>query len=115
VRGTHFLGTTEGGTCQDKERKKPSEEHSLPGDGRVRNFSELERKRQSEGTHFLEMAEGVSYQDTERKRPNEGHSLSGDGRGRDLSGHRVKETERGALTCWRWWREGLVRTWKESD
>ena len=67
---THFLEMVEGGTCQDKERKKPSEEPSLPGDGRVRKFSELEKKA------------------TER-----GHPLAGDGRGSVLSGHGKKATE----------------------
>jgi len=32
-----------------------------------------------------------------------------------LSGHRKKQTEQGALTSWRWQREGLVRTWKGTD
>ena len=34
ARGTDELETAEGGTCQDIERKRPSEEHSLPGDSR---------------------------------------------------------------------------------
>ena len=45
----------------------------------------------------------------------QGYSLPGDGRGRDLSGHRKKLTNQGALTLWRQQREGLVRTWKETD
>ena len=41
VKGTHKLETTEGGTCQDMERKQLSEEHSLqvPGDHRGRDLS----------------------------------------------------------------------------
>ena len=34
VRDTYFLETAEGGTCQIKERKRPSEGHSLSGDSR---------------------------------------------------------------------------------
>ena len=45
----------------------------------------------------------------------EGHSLSRDGIRRDLSGRGKKPTERSALTSWRQHREGLVRTWKETD
>ena len=33
VRVTHFLETAEGGTCQDTERNRQSEGHSLPGVG----------------------------------------------------------------------------------
>jgi len=32
-----------------------------------------------------------------------------------MSGHERKATEQGTLTYWRWQREGLVRTRKESD
>jgi len=32
-----------------------------------------------------------------------------------LSGHAKKVTEQGTLTNWGWKREGLVRTWKESN
>ena len=80
VRDTYVLERAEGGTCQIKERKRPSEGHSLSGDGRGGG--------------------GGTCQDTDRKRPSEGHSLPGDGRGRDLSGQRkeVTRTERGALT-----------------
>jgi len=76
----------EGGTSQDMERKRPR------------------------GTYFLEMAERGTCQDMERKGPSTGHSLPGDGRGRDKSGHGRKVTKQGALTNWRWQREGEVRT-----
>ena len=66
-------------------------------------------------THSLEMAEGGTCQDTERNQPTKAHSLPGDGRGRDLSGHGKKPTDRDALTNWRWQREGLVRTQKETN
>ena len=46
----------------------------------------------------------------ERKQLSEGHSHTGDGRWRDKSRHRKKATEKGALTDWRWQREGQVRT-----
>ena len=51
----------------------------------------------------------------ERNQLDEGHAQTGDGRGRDLSGHGKKPTGRGARTPWRWQREGLVRTRKETD
>ena len=104
----------EGGTSQDMERKTKRGTHFLEmaegGTGQV-----MERKHASKGPYKLEMAEGGTSQDTERKQPSEGHSLSRDGRGRDKSGNGKKATEWGALTSWRWQREGQVRTWKESD
>ena len=62
VRGTHSLEMTEGGICQEKERHRRSEGHSLSGDGR--------------GT----------CQDTERERTSEGHLPPEDGRRGELSG-----------------------------
>ena len=50
-----------------------------------------------------------------KHRPTEAHSQTGDGRGRDLSVLGKKPTDLGALTPWRWQREGLVRTRKETD
>ena len=66
-------------------------------------------------THLLETAEEGTYQDIERKQLREGHSLPGDSRGRDFSGEEKKPSKRGALTSWRQQREGLVRTWKDSN
>jgi hypothetical protein len=37
---THFLAMAEGVAYQDTERKRPSEAHSLPGDGGGRDLSE---------------------------------------------------------------------------
>ena len=37
--GTHFLETTEGGTCQDMEGKQPSNGHSQTGDHRGKDLS----------------------------------------------------------------------------
>jgi hypothetical protein len=98
ARGTHKLEMAEGGTCQDKERNRLTEGHSLSGDSRgrdllghrkkptdrgaltawrqqreglVRTRKEIDRAR---GTHFLETAEGGTCQDTERNRSSEGHS-----------------------------------------
>jgi hypothetical protein len=106
----------EGGTCQDTEKTRPSEEHSLSGDSRERDLSDHGKKltergaltlwgQQREGlvgtrkeidqardTHVLKTAEGGTRQDMERNRPSKGNSLPGDGRG-----------------------GGLVRTWKEAD
>ena len=111
ARCTHFLKTADGATCQDTERTRPIDGHSLSGDGRgsdlsrhrknstkrgtltpwiwqrerlVRTWKEIDRARP---THKLETAERATCQDTERNQPIDGHSLSGDGRGRDLSGH----------------------------
>ena len=135
---THFLETTGRGTCQDTERNRPIERHSLPADGGrdlsglrkkstgrgaltpwrrkgerlIRTWKEIDRSR---GTHVLERAEGGDHQDTERNQRSERHSRPGDGEGWDWSGHRKKSTERGALTLWRRRREGLVRTRKEID
>ena len=90
ARRTHKLGMGEEGTCQDTERNRQREEHSLAEDGRGRNLSGHEKKptkqgaltlwRQhreklvrtrketdrARGTHFLEMAEGGTYQNTKR-------------------------------------------------
>ena len=138
ARRAHSLETA-GEPCQDTERDRSAEEHSLPGDGIGRDLSGHRKKSTDRGaltpwkqhregpvrtrteidrprrTHQLETAEGVTCQDTERNRPTEAHSLPADGRQRDLSGHRKKSTDRGALTFWRWHREGLVRTQKETS
>jgi len=135
--GTHFLETTEVGTHQATERKRPSDGHSLPGDRRGRDLlgygekvtkqraltnwrpqkEGLVRARkeinQAMGTHSLETAEGGACQDMERRCPSDGHSLPGDRRGRDLSVHRKKLTKRWELTNWR--SQRLVKTQKESD
>ena len=138
-RRTYFLETAGGGTCQDMERNRPTEAHSLPGDGIGRNLSGHGKKPtkgsrltfwrwQGEGlvrrwkktdrprhTHFLETVSGGTCQGTEGNQPREADSLSGDGRGKDLSEDGKKPTDRGALTNWRQHREGLVRTRKETD
>ena len=139
ARLTHTLETAEGRTCQDRERNRPNEVHSLPGDGKGRSLSVHGKKLTERGiltnwkwqrevlvkaqketdqarrTYSLETGEGGTCQDTERNRPSKAHSPSGDSRGEDLSGHGEKPTEQGALTNWRWQREGLLRTWKETD
>ena len=90
----------EGGTCQDTERNRPSDAHSLSRDSRGRDSSGHGKKatekraltswrRQREGfvrtrketdrmtrTHFLEMAEGGTCQDTkETDQTTRAHSL----------------------------------------
>ena len=77
----------------------------------VRTWKETNRARH---THVLETVEGGTCQDTEKKQPSKVHSLPGGGGGRDLSGHGKKPTERGTLTLWRWQKEGLVKTQKET-
>ena len=127
----------EEGTCQDPERNRPkghsptrdSSERDLSGHGKkptdrgtltnwrqqreglVRTQKENNRLRRA---HILETTEGGTCQDMERNRLIEAHSPTGD-RGRDLSKHRKKPTDRGALTSWRWQREGPVSTQKETD
>ena len=39
ARPTHFLETAEGASCQDMERNRPRQAHSLPGDGRGMGLS----------------------------------------------------------------------------
>jgi len=68
VRVTHKLRTTEGGTCQCTERKRPSDD-SPSGDCREGDMPEYGMKVTSQG------AQG------------------GDRRGKDLSGNRKKATE----------------------
>ena len=138
-RPTHFLETADRGTCQDTKTIRPTEAHSLPGDGRQRDLSghrnnptnrgpltscrrqterlvrTLKQSDQPRPAHFLETADRATCQDTETIRPTEAHSLSGDGRQSDLSGHRINKTNRGPLTSWRRQTERLVRTPKEFD
>ena len=138
-RGTHSLETAEGGACQDIERNRLREGHSLPGDGRGRDLSghgnksteqraltlwrrqkeEIVRIRKETNrakcTHSLEKAEDGICQDMERNPPSEGtHNLEMI-KGRGLSGHGKKPTSRGALTPCKQQREGLVTTRKETD
>ena len=139
ARHTHILETAEGGTYQDTERNRLSEENSRSEDSRGRDLSRHGKKNIEGGaltdwrrqrdrlvrtrketdrarhTHCLETAERGTCQDTERNRPSEAHSRPEDSRGRDLSGHGQKQIERGALTDWRRQRDGLVRTQKETD
>ena len=49
VSVTHFLEMAEGGTHQNTERNRPSEGHSLPGDGRVRDLSGHRKKTTEQG------------------------------------------------------------------
>ena len=89
VRLTHILETVEGGTCQDNERTRPTEAHSLSGESRERDLSGHENnlsdrgpltnwRRQTEGlvrtpkesdqvrpTHSLKTADGGICQDTD--------------------------------------------------
>jgi hypothetical protein len=122
ARGTHVLETSEGGTCQETEKNRQSEGHSLAKDSRGRNLSGHGKKYTEEGaltswrqqrdglvrtqkeidqarcTYLLETEGGGTCQDTERNRLSLAHSRSRDRKGRDLSGHGNKPTERGALT-----------------
>jgi len=49
ARSTHFLGNTEGGTCQDSERKEPSKGHSQTRDHRGRDLSGHGKKPTNRG------------------------------------------------------------------
>ena len=97
---THVLVIVEGGTCQDTERDRPAEPHSLPepqSEDLVRTWKETDRPSR---THKLETAEGGTCHGRTRKRLSEVHSRPGNGRRMDLSGHGKKPPDRGALTSW---------------
>ena len=137
MRDAHILETGEGWTCQDRERNRPIEGHSLSGDSRGRDLlghgkrstegrtlTPCRRQReglvrtrkntyQAKGTHFLETAKGGTSQDTERNRPSERHSLPEDGRGTCQGGETNRPSDGHSLPGDD--REGLVRTWKKID
>ena len=98
ARATDQLETVEGETCQDTERKRLSEGHSLSGDSKGRTCRNTERNRSSEG-HSLSRDGIGTCQDTKRNRPGEGHLPTGEGRGRRLSGDTKNATKRGVLTA----------------
>ena len=96
---THELQTTEGGTCQDTERNRPTEAHSQTGDGKGRDLSghgkkltdrgaltnwrrqkRLVRTRKETGretpTHLLETADGgICQNKKETDQPRRAHLL----------------------------------------
>ena len=138
-KDTHSLEIVEGGACQDMERSRPSEGHSLPGNGRGRDLlghrkeptdqgalTSWRRQRegvvrsrkatnQARGTHELETGEEGTRQDTERNdQLRRTHKLE-TRTGRDLSEYRKKPTDQCALTNWRRGREVLVSTQKEAN
>ena len=49
TNGTHLLETAKGGTCQEKERKRPRKGNSLSREGRGRDFSEHGKKSIEQG------------------------------------------------------------------
>jgi hypothetical protein len=114
VRGTHFLETGEGGTCNDMERKRPNEGHSPSGEGRGRYVSGQGEKRPNEEHSPTGDGRGRDLSGHKRKRLRERHSLSGDSRG-DFIRHRKKAIKRNALTFWRQQKERFVRTSKKRD
>jgi len=69
MRGTHELESAEGETSEDSERKQASEGHSLSGERRGKDKSELQNK------------------------DSKSHSLSGERGGRDTSRHRKKVSQ----------------------
>ena len=113
ARRTHFLETTKGGTCQDTERNRPSQAHSLPADDEGGTSQDKENNRLSEAHSLPEDGRGRDFSGTERNRPSEAHSQAGDGRGNDLSAHSKKSTDQGTLTAWRRQRERLISTQQE--
>ena len=117
-------GDGSGGTCQETETNRLGEAHSLPRDGKAKNWSgdaknpiqlgiltlwrrqrervvrkqkEFDRARHA---HALEAAGGGGCQNMEGIRPKRAYSQTGNGR-RELSGNGHKQTERGPLTTWR--------------
>ena len=92
ARRTHVLETAERGIFQDTERNRPTEAHSLPGDGGGRDLSGHRKKPTEQGA--------LTFWRRQRER---------------LVRTRKKPTDQGALTLCRRQREGLVRTRKEKD
>ena len=94
ARNTHVLEMAKGMICQDKERKRASEGHSLSGDGRWwrQDLSGQRNKASERGALTLWRWKT-----------------------RELVRTRKESDNRKALTLWRWQREGLVRIRKESD
>ena len=105
------------GLVRTRKIKRPSDVHSLPGDGRGKDLSGRTRKATDRATrtHQLETEDGGICQDAESNRLSEAHSHSGNVRGTNLSGYEKKQTERRALTRWKRQREGLVMTRKATD
>ena len=114
-RHTHNLGTPDGGTCQDTENTdelRHTHVLEIIEGGTCQDTGETNRAGR---THVLQRAEGGACKDTERNRSTEAHSLPGEGRRRCLLVHGKKPTGRGALTSWRRWKGGVVRTRKQTD
>ena len=111
---THSLGMAERGTCQDTERNRPTDAHSLSGDSTGRHLSGHENDRPTNANSPTRYGRG-KHMNTDRIRPIDTHSPPGDDRRTRLSKHGKNPTDRRALTSWRRQRETLVRTWKESD
>jgi hypothetical protein len=78
----------------------PSEGHSLPGDGRVRDLSGHRKKatKQEALTSWRWQERDLSGRG--KKRLSDVYPLPGDGRGRDLSGNGKNAIGRGTLTSW---------------
>ena len=76
-RRTHFLETAEGGTCQDTQGIRPTEVHSLPGDGRGRDLSGHARNQTDRGalTYWRRQREGLVRTRKESDRPRRTHFL----------------------------------------
>jgi len=94
VKNTHKLETAEGESSQHTKRIRPSEGYPLSGDHRG-------------GMHQPEDMESIQL--------SKGHSQTRDDRRRVKLEHGTKVIEQGALTLWRWQREGQVRTCEECD
>ena len=114
-RPTHQLKIADRGSCQDTERIRPTEAHSLTVDGRQRDLSGHRKDPTDRCLLTSWRRQTGTCQATETIRPIEAHSRTGDGRQRNLLGHRNNPTDRGPLTSWRWQTEGLVRTQNETD
>jgi len=63
MRGAHPLGTAEGRTCQDTEKKQSSEGHP-PGNAEGGTSQDIKKEKASKGTHQLDIVEGGTNQDT---------------------------------------------------
>ena len=78
ARGTHFLKTAEEGTCEEIEKNRPSEGHSLPGDDRGGGDLSGHGKKSNERgalTYWRRQREGLFRTRKESDRPRGTHVL----------------------------------------
>ena len=99
ARHTHFLEAAEGGICQDTQRNRLTEVHSLSGGGRGRDLSAHRKKRteQSTLTPWRQQREGLVMTQKETDRARRTHVLKM-AEGGICQGHEKKPTKQDTLT-----------------